>query len=139
MINYDYIFNLSSGVTCNWCIQLDAPHSLIGHMTVMCADFSGSEPDTALMEEREALNIQRKMAEQLRDEDFGLDIFKASSGSLSAVSISCFYCNKAVALSVVCLFEHCSTIIVIVSLGIPLSRVSIGTSLVPLLRSYRNK
>ncbi|KAK2172119.1 hypothetical protein NP493_991g00056 [Ridgeia piscesae] len=39
-------------------------------------DFSGSEPDTALMEEREALNIQRKMAEQLADEDFGLDIFK---------------------------------------------------------------
>ena len=49
----------------------------------MFADFSGSEPDTALMEEREALNIQRKMAEQLRDEDFGLDIFKASSGSSS--------------------------------------------------------
>ena len=24
-INYDSIFNLSSGVTCNWCIQLDAP------------------------------------------------------------------------------------------------------------------
>jgi len=45
----------------------------------MYADFSGSEPDTALMEEREALNIQRKMAEQLADEDFGLDIFKAGS------------------------------------------------------------
>ena len=29
MINYDYnMFNLSSGVTCNWCIQLDAPQSL---------------------------------------------------------------------------------------------------------------
>ena len=24
MINYDSTFNLSSGVTCNWCIQLDA-------------------------------------------------------------------------------------------------------------------
>ena len=46
------------------------------------ADFSGSEPDTALMEEREALAIQRKMAEQLADEDFGLDIFKASSGTV---------------------------------------------------------
>ena len=28
MINYDTIFNLSSGVTCNWCIQLDALQSL---------------------------------------------------------------------------------------------------------------
>ena len=28
MINYDSIFILSSGVTCNWCIQLDAPQSL---------------------------------------------------------------------------------------------------------------
>ena len=28
MINYDSIFNLSSGVICNWCIQLDAPQSL---------------------------------------------------------------------------------------------------------------
>ena len=28
MINYDSIFNLSSGVTCNWCIQLDALESL---------------------------------------------------------------------------------------------------------------
>ena len=28
MINYDSIFNLSSGVTCNWCIQLDALQSL---------------------------------------------------------------------------------------------------------------
>ena len=28
MINYDYIFNLSRGVTCNWCIQLDALESI---------------------------------------------------------------------------------------------------------------
>ena len=28
MINYDVILNLSSGVTYNWCIQLDAPQSL---------------------------------------------------------------------------------------------------------------
>ena len=28
MINYDSIFILSSGVTCNWCIQLDALQSL---------------------------------------------------------------------------------------------------------------
>ena len=28
MINYDSIFNLSSGVTCNWCIQLDALQSI---------------------------------------------------------------------------------------------------------------
>ena len=28
MIKYNFIFNLSSGVTCNWCIQLDAPQSL---------------------------------------------------------------------------------------------------------------
>ena len=54
-------------------------YSVVSHTSVMCADFSGSEPDTALMEEREALNIQRKMAEQLADEDFGLDIFKAGS------------------------------------------------------------
>ena len=28
MVNYDSIFNLSSGVRCNWCIQLDARLSL---------------------------------------------------------------------------------------------------------------
>ena len=28
MINYDSMFNLSSGVTCNWCIQLDATQTL---------------------------------------------------------------------------------------------------------------
>ena len=28
MVNYDSVFNLSSGVTCNWCIQLDARQSL---------------------------------------------------------------------------------------------------------------
>ena len=28
MINDDSIFNLSSGVTCNWCVQMDAPRSL---------------------------------------------------------------------------------------------------------------
>ena len=28
MINYDSMFNFSSGVTCNWCIQIDAPQSL---------------------------------------------------------------------------------------------------------------
>lgn len=39
-------------------------------------DFSGSEPDAALLEEQEALAIQKKMAEQLEDQDFGLDIFK---------------------------------------------------------------
>ncbi len=28
MVNYDSIFNLSSGVTCNWCIQLGARQSV---------------------------------------------------------------------------------------------------------------
>ena len=28
MINYDSMCNLSSGVICNWCIQLDAPQSI---------------------------------------------------------------------------------------------------------------
>ena len=44
-INYDSIFNLSSGVTCNWCIQLDAPQIITlnpcanrQHHTCLCAD-----------------------------------------------------------------------------------------------------
>ena len=28
MINYDSIFNLSSGVICNWCIQQDGAQSI---------------------------------------------------------------------------------------------------------------
>ena len=41
-------------------------------------DESGSEPDAAILEEQEALAIQKKMAAQLDDADIGLDMFKVS-------------------------------------------------------------
>ncbi|XP_064598759.1 something about silencing protein 10-like [Liolophura sinensis] len=49
-------------------------------------DISGSEGEegTAALEEEEALALQRKMAEQLDDQDFGLDSFKPSSKNLSS-------------------------------------------------------
>jgi U3 small nucleolar RNA-associated protein 3 len=40
------------------------------------SDFSGSEPGDAELEEEEVRAIQKRMAEQLDDQDFGLDIFK---------------------------------------------------------------
>lgn len=41
-------------------------------------DLSGSEEEegAAILEEREALNLQKKMAAELDDMDFGLEIFK---------------------------------------------------------------
>jgi hypothetical protein len=42
------------------------------------SDLSGSDDEegAAVLEEREALNLQKKMAAELDDMDFGLDIFK---------------------------------------------------------------
>lgn len=42
------------------------------------SDLSGSEEEegAAILEEREALNLQKKMAAELDDMDFGLEIFK---------------------------------------------------------------
>ncbi|XP_064641905.1 something about silencing protein 10-like [Lineus longissimus] len=40
------------------------------------ADFSGSEPGDAELEEEEVRAIQKRMAEQLDDQDFGLDILR---------------------------------------------------------------
>lgn len=40
-------------------------------------EFSGSEDGVAALEEQEAINLQRKMAEQLDDDDFGLGAFQA--------------------------------------------------------------
>lgn len=41
-------------------------------------DLSGSEDDeaAAVLEEKEALSLQKKMAAELDDQDFDLDIFK---------------------------------------------------------------
>lgn len=41
-------------------------------------DLSGPEEEegAAILEEREALNLQKKMAAELDDMDFGLEIFK---------------------------------------------------------------
>lgn len=52
-------------------------------MFIWRSDFSGSETDAALMEEQEALIIQRRMAEQLDDEDFGLESLKVFQINLS--------------------------------------------------------
>ena len=43
----------------------------------MLSDLDDEEGNAAL-EEKEALKLQRQMAEQLDDQDFGLDIFKVS-------------------------------------------------------------
>ena len=43
---------------------------------VYCRTESGSEPDAAILEEQEALAIQKRMAEQLDDQDVGFDFFK---------------------------------------------------------------
>ena len=47
---------------------------------------SGDEPAGAELEEREALNLQRKMAEQLDDSDFGLGLFKVGDQTSNFVS-----------------------------------------------------
>ena len=39
---------------------------------------SGSEPDAAILEELEAMAIQKKLAAQLDDHDIGLDMFKVA-------------------------------------------------------------
>ena len=41
------------------------------------------EEGNAALEEKEALKLQRQMAEQLDDQDFGLDIFKVSKKLLT--------------------------------------------------------
>ena len=39
-------------------------------------DLSGSEPDDAVLEEKAALSIQKRMMEQLDDQDFGFDLLE---------------------------------------------------------------
>ena len=39
-------------------------------------DLSGSEPDDAVLEEKAALTIQKRMMEQLDDQDFGFDLLE---------------------------------------------------------------
>lgn len=41
-----------------------------------------TEEATADLEEKEALALQKKMAEQLDEEDFGLEIFKVGESTL---------------------------------------------------------
>lgn len=41
-----------------------------------CLDFEGENYDAALLEEQEALALQRKLAEEIQDDDLGMDIFK---------------------------------------------------------------
>ena len=51
----------------------------------MYAEVTGSdnEESAAVLEEQEALNLQRKMAAELDDMDFGLDIFKVNCRHIS--------------------------------------------------------
>ena len=44
-------------------------------MYFLHADFSVSEPDEAIMEEQEAIAMQQRLAEQLTEEDFGMEMF----------------------------------------------------------------
>ena len=51
MIHCDSIFNLSSGVTCNWCIQMDAPQSLAlrQHLQIICKHVLGYMSNCQMM------------------------------------------------------------------------------------------
>lgn len=41
-------------------------------------DFEGEDYDAALLEEQEAKALQRKLAEQMQEDDLGLNIFKVT-------------------------------------------------------------
>lgn len=53
---------------------------------LLCLDLSENEEEAARLEEEEALYLQKKMAEQLDDQDFGLDFFKVDIPSISYLS-----------------------------------------------------
>lgn len=57
------------------------------------SDLSGSEEEegAAILEEREALNLQKKMAAELDDMDFGLEIFKVMIVFNSSLQLFVFW------------------------------------------------
>lgn len=60
---------------------------------MISSDLSGSEEEegAAILEEREALNLQKKMAAELDDMDFGLEIFKVMIVFNSSLQLFVFW------------------------------------------------
>lgn len=60
---------------------------------MISSDLSGSEEEegAAILEEREALNLQKKMAAELDDMDFGLEIFKVMVVFNSSLQLFVFW------------------------------------------------
>ena len=59
----------------NWALVY---YSILFEYITVLADIDDEEGDAAL-EEKEALKLQKQMAEQLDDQDFGLDIFQVGT------------------------------------------------------------